>query len=116
MDSRKNLFFGNPLGVAEHYQQMPAVQRRDVIVTHSGTIRQNEGICDAIKTWLSRSARQLENVVDSFMKNLWADQLMPCRGKRLVLDFAAEEFFVINVVPKSFMTQFFIQLGRAVLP
>ena len=117
---RKNLFAGNPFGVTKHHQQMPPIQRGNVIIAHARMIGQHERIGDPKKLprdkTLSLAPLQSEHIHHALMKNLRAYQPPPSRRPSLGLHLAAKEFLVIDIIAITRITQLFLQLRSAMLP
>ena len=111
---RANLAVGNVFRVGQHHQQRPAIERADVVVPYTRGIRQGKGVGDALELRIALPTLESEHIAHPRIENLRADQPAPrgCGGG--ILDGAAEELFVIHVVPVGRIAQFVLQLRSIV--
>ena len=111
---QQDLAVGEPLRVAEHDQQVAAVQCVEVVVADAGVIRQQERVGDpdeaAVLLVLAVAPRQAEHIHDALVKDLRADQ--PTARQRVGLlrggprAARREQLFVVDQVAVVRVAQF----------
>ena len=105
------LLVHHPLRVRDQCQELAALDDLGVVVSDPRLGGQVEGLHHAEERFPALAALKLEHVVDPLLVDQFVHPPAPRLGKRLGLDFPAEQFVVIEVVGVFVIAQLVLEFG-----